>query len=73
MILVSWVGLEPVPTLPLQDSVQPSETTLGHLDLGSFQTRQTDMRNMVPLLQLDTLSKLRLCPGPQHPNVQQGC
>lgn len=40
--------LVPSPALSLQDSVQPSETTLGHLDFGSFQIIHSDIRDLAP-------------------------
>lgn len=40
--------LVPFPALSLQDSVQPSKTTLGHLDSGSFQIIHKDIRDVAP-------------------------
>lgn len=60
---VPSASLEPFPTLSLRDNVQPSETTLGHLDFSSFQITQRHLK-------LEAVPSL---PGPRCSHVKQGC
>ena len=70
MILVPRVG----PSLPLRDSVQPAETTPGQLDFGSFQIRQTDIRNLAALLKTSHFKQVTSLPRTAVSSPEmQGC